>query len=46
VKGKLRVLDLAREDVRKAIEDAAGPSELYEGGLARDYPDEIPPGTP
>mgnify|MGYP000223948108 CR=1 FL=1 len=39
VKGKLRVLDLTRADVRKAIEDAAGARALYEGALAKNYPD-------
>jgi hypothetical protein len=37
VKGKLRVLDLTRDDVRKAIADAKDAAELYVGGLAGDY---------
>jgi hypothetical protein len=36
--GKLRVLDLTRADVRKAIEEAPEARALYEGALARDYP--------
>ncbi len=38
VSGKLRVLDLTRHDVRKAIEDAQGAGALYEGALASNYP--------
>ncbi len=38
VNGKLRVLALTRLDVRKAIEDASGAGPLYEGALARNYP--------
>lgn len=45
-KGKLRVLDLMRADVRKAIDDASAASTLYEGALAKNYPDETPSGTP
>lgn len=36
-KGKLRVLDLTRVEVRSAIETAATASELYESALAGDY---------
>lgn len=46
VKGRLRVLDLTRVDVRKAIEDAPGAGALYEGALARNYPDEPLSKTP
>lgn len=46
VKGKLRVLDLTRVDVRKAIEEASGARTLYEGALARHYPDEAPSARP
>ncbi|MEX1187050.1 MAG: DEAD/DEAH box helicase family protein [Gemmatimonadaceae bacterium] len=45
VKGKLRVLDLTRVDVRKAIEEALEARALYEGALAKNYPDETPSGT-
>jgi hypothetical protein len=45
VKGKLRVLDLTRVDVRKAIEEALGAGPIYEGPLAKNYPDETPSGT-
>lgn len=38
VKGKLRALDLTREDVRKAIEEASDAGVLYESALARNYP--------
>ena len=31
---------------RKAIEDAPGAGALYEGALARNYPDETPSKTP
>ena len=37
IKGKLRVLDLTREDVRKAIGSANDASLLFSGGLALDY---------
>lgn len=37
VKGKLRVLDLMRVEVRKAVEDATDAAVLYAGGLARNY---------
>jgi type III restriction enzyme len=46
VKGRLRVLDLTSVDVRKAIGDTPGARALYEGPLARNYPDETPFGTP
>jgi type III restriction enzyme len=46
LKGKLRVLDLTRADVRKAIEDAPGASALYEGAFARNYPEETSSGSP
>jgi len=46
VKGKLRVLDLTRGDVRKAIEEARGAGALYEGASARNYPGATPSGTP
>lgn len=46
VRGKLRALDLMRVDVRKAIEEALEPGALYEGALARDYPDATPSATP
>lgn len=36
-RGKLRVLDLTREDVRTAIADANDAASLFSGGLARDY---------
>jgi type III restriction enzyme len=39
-KGRLRVLDLTRVDVRKAVNDAREAGALYEGLLARDYPNE------
>lgn len=35
--GKLRVLDLTKEDVRKAIADASDATTLFSGALARDY---------
>ena len=37
VEGKLRVLDLADESVRKEIARSAGARSLYEGPFARDY---------
>lgn len=37
-KGKLRVLDLMRADVRSAITTATTANELYESPLAGDYP--------
>lgn len=37
VKGKLRVLDLTRADVRRAIEEAPGAAAVYEGAVAKDY---------
>ena len=37
VKGKLRVLDLTREDVRKAIASAKDAANLFVGHLASDY---------
>jgi hypothetical protein len=37
VGGRLRVLDLTRSDVRKAIESAGGAKALYESALAMDY---------
>jgi type III restriction enzyme len=37
VKGKLRVLDLTREDVRKAIASAKDAANLFVGYLASDY---------
>ena len=37
VKGKLRVLDLKREDVRKAIAIAKDAASLFVGLLASDY---------
>lgn len=46
VKGRLRVLDLTRADVRKAIEDALGAGGLYEGAMAKNYLDETRPETP
>ena len=46
VKGKLRVLDLTRADVRKAIEEAVGAGAVYEGELATNYPAETASGTP
>ena len=39
VKGALRVLDLTDVDVRNAIEGALGAESLYEGALAKTYPD-------
>lgn len=45
VGGKLRVLDLTRAEVRTAIEEASGARTLYEGALARNYPDETPSGS-
>mgnify|MGYP000002786905 CR=1 FL=1 len=36
-KGKLRVLDLTNEDVRKGIADATDAASLFSGGLASDY---------
>ena len=35
--GRLRVLDLTNEDVRKGIAAAKGAASLFTGGLARDY---------
>jgi hypothetical protein len=35
--GKLRVLDLTRSDVQKAVKDATSAKALYEGVLADDY---------
>jgi type III restriction enzyme len=35
--GKLRVLDLTRAEVRRAIADASSPKSLYEGALAGNY---------
>jgi type III restriction enzyme len=46
VKGKLRALDLTRVDIRNAVEDAPGARALYEGTLARNYPDETTVGPP
>ncbi|MGC1902332.1 MAG: DEAD/DEAH box helicase family protein [Candidatus Acidiferrum sp.] len=37
VKGKLRVLDLTREDVREAIASAKDAASLFAGNLASDY---------
>lgn len=37
VKGKLRVLDLTKEGVRKGIATAKDATSLFTGGLARDY---------
>ena len=37
VKGKLRVLDLTKEDVRKGIAAAEDAASLFAGSLARDY---------
>ena len=37
VKGKLRVLDLTNEEVRKAIADAKDATSLFAGALAVDY---------
>lgn len=37
VKGKLRVLELTRDDVRKAIADAKDAVSLFSGTLASDY---------
>jgi type III restriction enzyme len=37
VKGKLRVLDLTREDVREAIASAKDAASLFVGLLASDY---------
>jgi hypothetical protein len=37
IKGKLRVLDLTREDVRKAIASAKDAASLFVGHLASDY---------
>ena len=45
VKGKLRVLDLMRVDVQKAIGEASGAGALYEGALAKNYPDETQSAT-
>ncbi|MGI8619579.1 MAG: hypothetical protein ACR2L6_10920 [Gemmatimonadaceae bacterium] len=45
VNGRLRVLDLTRADVRKAIEEAREARALYEGGFAKDYPNAVPSGT-
>lgn len=36
-KGKLRVLDLTNEDVRKGIATAKNAESLFNGGLAQDY---------
>jgi len=38
VKGRLRVLDLKREDVRNAVGSAQDPVVLFAGTLADDYP--------
>jgi hypothetical protein len=35
--GKLRVLDITRENVRKAIRSAESTKALYESDLAADY---------
>jgi hypothetical protein len=35
--GKLRVLDITRENVRKAIRSAGSAKALYEADLAADY---------
>ena len=35
--GKLRVLDLTKEEVRKAIAEAKNATSLFSGTLARDY---------
>jgi hypothetical protein len=35
--GKLRVLDLTNENVRKGIAAAKDAASLFAGGLARDY---------
>ncbi|MDZ0108687.1 hypothetical protein M1V68_22745, partial [Klebsiella pneumoniae] len=37
VKGKLRVLDLKRQDVRNAIAVAENAETLFSSGLANDY---------
>jgi len=37
IKGKLRVLDLKNEDVRKGIADANDAASLFTGKLAGDY---------
>jgi len=37
IKSKLRVMDLTRGDVRKAIADAKDAASLFVGGLASDY---------
>lgn len=37
VRGTLRVLDLTRVEVRKAIEEATAPGALYERDLAKNY---------
>ena len=38
----LRVLDLTRDDVRNAVAEAQSARTLYEGTLARNYPDGTP----
>jgi hypothetical protein len=35
--GKLRVIDLTNEDVRKSIASAMDAASLFLGGLAKDY---------
>ena len=37
VKGKLRILDLTREDLRKSIAGAKDAAGLFAGPLASDY---------
>jgi type III restriction enzyme len=37
VKGKLRVLDLTREEVRKAVAEGKDAKALYGGAFASDY---------
>jgi type III restriction enzyme len=37
VKGKLRVLDLMRENVRKAVASATDAASMFVGHLASDY---------
>ena len=38
VGGKLRVLDLTRADVRKAVMEATSAESLYKSAVAGDYP--------
>jgi len=37
VRGKLRVLDMTRAEVRQVVADVANAKSLYEGALAGDY---------